>query len=260
MATTPQVSEPIDLQTVECPECGTGFSHHNGQVARMMLGKHRVREHGAAAKTAPKGKRRSGRPPVREEQPAAVRVAKTIADELPEGKKTPPSAADLTKAFGKGLGALSTVAASWAAESDPTVTSEQDLDAITDYLSLSPEASREIAYPFAKFFAKSKLNRRFGPTIVENVDMVSAAAELIEYAHHWRRYLAERRRREEAQANRRLDRTPGPVTGHVVREAPVTYPPPGTGEMATGPVTVPMMNGHVVDANEVRRMQGKGTP
>ena len=267
MAPTPEVTtDPrvltkttgaIDLHTVECPECGTAIAHVHPNVARMMLGKHRVREHGAAAKTAPKGKRRSGRPPVREEQPAAVRVAKTIADELPD-KKTPPSSADLTKAFGKGLGALSTMAASWAAESDPTVTSETDLDAITDYLSLSPEAAKEIAYPFAKFFAKSKLNRRFGPTIVENVDMVSAAAELIEYAHHWRRYLAERRRREEAQANRPQG-TPGPVAGNVVREAPVVnFPPPGTGEMATGPVGVPVMNGHVVDANEVRRMQGGG--
>ncbi|MDA8311445.1 MAG: hypothetical protein M0Z46_12700 [Actinomycetota bacterium] len=257
MATTPPVSDPIDLHTVECPECGTTISHLQANVAKMLLGKHRSREHGVAGKSAPKAKRKGARPPVREDQPAPIRVAKTIADELPEGKKTPPNAADLTKAFGKGLGALSTMAASWAAESDPTVTSETDLDAITDYLSLSPEASREIAYPFAKFFAKSKLNKRMGSTIVENVDMVSAAAELIEYAHHWRRYLAERRRREEAQANARPQTTPGPQAGNVVRDAPVNWPAPGTGEMATGPVTVPSMNGHVVDANEVRRMRGE---
>lgn len=245
----------LDLFSEECPECGTVVAHVKANVAKMLLGKHRRQAHGVAGKSEKKPRTRAGRPPVRDEQPAPIKVAKTIADELPD-KKTAPTAADLTKALGKGLGAVSTLAASWAAESDPTIHSEQDLDAVTDYLALSPDAAKEIAYPFAKFFSKSKLNKRYGATLVENVDMVSAAAELFDYARRWRRYMTERKRRE-AMAAPPVPQ--GPLHGDVagpVASAPVHFPAQGTGEMATGMATVPSMNGHVVDASEVRRMQG----
>ena len=257
MAQPPAVTGDIEMHSEACPECGQIVGHVHARVAKMLLGKHRRQAHGVegTGHAAKRSRSRSARPPVREEQPAAVRVAKAIADELPD-KKTPPGAADLTKAFGKGLGTISTLAASWAAETDPTVSSEQDLDAITDYLSLSPEASKEIAYPFAKYFAKSRLNKRYGATIVENVDIVSAAAELFDYARRWRRYMTERRRREDARAPKAPQ---GPVTGDVsgpVAAAPIHFPTPGTGEMATGMAVAPPSNGHVVDASEVRRMRG----
>ena len=257
MAQPPAVVGDIEMYSEECPECGQIISHIHARVAKMLLGKHRRQAHGVegTGHSSKRSRPRSGRPPVREEQPAAVRVAKAIADELPD-KKTPPGAADLTKALGKGLGTISTLAASWAAETDPTVSSEQDLDAITDYLSLSPEGAKEIAYPFAKYFAKSKLNKRYGQSLVENIDVISAAAELFDYGRRWRRYMTERRRREEARTTRAPQ---GPVTGDVsgpIAATPVHFPTPGTGEMATGMVGVPATNGHVVDASEVRRMRG----
>lgn len=242
-----------------CPECGHEVAHAQRNTAKMMLGKHRRSAHGVEgqwSRSGKAGRRRSGRPPVRDEQSVPVRVLKTAAEEIPD-RKTAPSVADLNKALARGFGTLSVLAASYAAETDRTITTEVDRDAVVDYLSLSPEAANEVAYPFAKAFGKSRLNKKYGRAIVDNIDLVSAGAELVNLGIRWRRYLNERERR-----TRVLDNAPPPsatngnVAGPVV--PPTTfYPPPGSGEFATGGASQPPMTGHVVSGAEVQRMRGQ---
>lgn len=244
--------ETIPMASVTCPECGDVISHVDAKVLPRMLGLHRKRAHGIAG-SSPKKRPRGGRPPIREEQPAPVRVAKAMAEEISPTATTAPSVADLTKALARGIGTLSTLGAAYAAETDPTISTEEDRDAVTDYLSLSPDAAKEIAYPFARVFGRTKLNKRYGRTVVDNIDVVSAGAELVQYAVRWRRYLGERRRRQGLTP-------PAPEPrGEVVRSAPVvtTFPTPGTGEMAMTSMSVPAMNGHVVDAAEAARLRGE---
>lgn len=240
------------LARVVCPECDREFTAKTEFAARGSLGRHQKSTHGPGATGGGTGSRRkSGRPPAREDQAVPIQVMKNIADEIPGGKGA-PSEKDLTKAFARGIGTISVLAASFAAETDPTITTEEDRDAVTDYLSLAPEAASEIAYPFAKAFGKSRLNKRYGRALVDNIDLVSAGAEIVNYAVRWRRYLGERRRREAQLAGVQAAPSNGHVVGTPSAPAPVYYPPPGTGEPAMGGSPRPMQ-GHVVSPSDLRR-------
>lgn len=241
-----------------CPECGDAIGARGGSSAKMQLGLHRRRQHGVAGK-APGG-RKGGRRTVREDAPTAMRILKEAAAEIPDGTR-PPTEVQLQKAFGRVAGTLSTLAASYFAETDPTLSptaaqAEAERDAIVDYLSFSPEAAQEFAYPFARAFGHSRWNKRHGRTIVDNVDMVSAAGEGLILAIHYRRYLSTRRVRVAAMESRRVvAEAEGVVHGPVVPPAqPTYYPPPGSGEPATGGPGATPMTGHVVDAEEVQRI------
>lgn len=242
--------------TEACPECDRTFTAKTELAAKGALGRHRKKEHGPGG---PGSSGPKGRPPVREDQAVPIQVLKTAANEIPD-KRSAPSVADLNKAFGRGFYTLSTLAASYAAETDPTVTTEADRDAVADYLSLSPEAANEVAYPFAKAFGKSRLNKKYGRGIVDNIDLVSAGAELVNLGIRWRRYMTERNRRVDLlhQPQAPVPGSP-PTNGHVAGTngnappVPVYYPAPGTGEPATGFTGPRPMQGHVVSAEEVRR-------
>lgn len=240
----------IGMHSVQCPDCEKVISHADATYLPRMLGLHRKRTHGVAGKA----RSRAGRPPIREEQPAPVKVAKAMAEEISPTSTAAPTATELTKAFARGIGTLSTLGAAYAAETDPTITSEADRDAVTDYLSLSPDAAKEIAYPFARVFGRTKLNKKYGRSVVDNIDVVSAGAELVQYAVRWRRYLGERKRRQGLPA------AAPEIKGDVVEHAPVvTYPAQGSGEMAVSTAPPGAFNGHVVDAAEARRLRGESS-
>lgn len=234
-----------------CPDCNREFTATTELSARGSLGRHRKSAHGPGG-TGTSSK--SGRPPARDDQAVPIKVLKGVADEIPD-RKGSPTEKDLTKAFARGIGTISVLAASFAAETDPTIQTEEDRDAVTDYLSLAPEAATEIAYPFAKAFGKSRLNKRYGRALVDNIDLVSAGAEIVNYAVRWRRYMGERRRREAQLAGVQAAPTNGHVIGTNGNAPPVYYPPPGTGEPAVGFPGPPSMQGHVVSGADLRRVQ-----
>lgn len=234
-----------------CPECTREFTASTELAAKGSLGRHRKSAHGPGGIGSSS---KSGRPPARDDQAVPIKVLKGVADEIPD-RKGSPTEKDLTKAFARGIGTISVLAASFAAETDPTIQTEEDRDAVTDYLSLAPEAATEIAYPFAKAFGKSRLNKRYGRALVDNIDLVSAGAEIVNYAVRWRRYMGERRRREAQFAGVQAAPTNGHVIGTNGNAPPVYYPPPGTGEPAVGFPGPPSMQGHVVSGADLRRVQ-----
>lgn len=239
--TTPEAKPEREIVTRQCPEPGceemfTGPKNGRANIG-MRIGAHRAQKHGYKS---PKVKKKTSRPAPGPTTPIALSVVRDAAEEISERSSKPPTIEELSRAGARLIGTLSVAVASWAAETDPTITTEADRDALVDFLSAEPSAAKDMAYPFARAFGRSKMNARMGRTIVDNVDMASAAAEIAQLAWRWRRYLRERDRRIAQMAP-----TPGAapaVTSPGVGPAPMPPPaPPGSPPPTSGVVVTPEM-------------------
>lgn len=250
-------------ESLECPECNETITGPTGGAgsAKFKLASHRYRFHQVRSSKTPKSAK--GRSAPTDDEAAAQPVVGVLRDmqaQIPTGTGA-PSGHDLTKALGRGVGLVSLAVAGYAVETDEGLTDAQR-DQLADELSLTPRQAEDVVRPLAKAFAPTKLNRRFGRQVVENVDAVSSVAELTTLALSWRRYFKDRAVRE--------GRRPAPA---VVIDTTGTYPdgglppPPGPGPGGAAVDGMAPRNGHeyttpapqggvVVSADMVRPVRG----
>lgn len=259
MTDTPPINVPdgdVDVIEKPCDEPGCTFVAIGPSAGRgsasFLLGSHKYRAHQIA------GGKRKGAPSEEDHQRRPILSAvRDVAADI--GGKGPPSADDLTKALGRGVGLATVGVASYAVETDPTIPEgpegEARRDALVDELSLSPKGAQELMAPIARMMAPTRINKRYGRTIVENVDAVGAVAELVTLGLHWRRYFR----------NRRYLQTG--MTGTIDVASTVVSPPtvvmaatPAGGPPVTPPGPPPMTSsppqeGRVVSAEMVESMR-----
>lgn len=179
--------------TEQCDICGedvTGNAKGRGSIAWAM-GRHKFSKHDVRS---PKSKRaRPGAPTAAdfEDRPALSVVRDTVA-EIPT-RTGPPSATDLGNAFGRGLTLLSIGAARLAAETDPTIPGGVDgtteREQLVGYLKIEQRTAQQIMRPVGKALAGTKINKRYGRGVVENIDVIGSLIELGTIGAHWAAYL-----------------------------------------------------------------------
>lgn len=229
-----------DKPTVEkvCPECSAVVSRPNAGLATVALATHRRLEHGIGdAPYRKKGPRNGGQvTDVDPGTPQTLAAVRSIADGIGKGKNGAPSANDLANGFGRGLGLLSCAVASYAVETDETIPEGPEGDAtrnaLIDYLSFTDRAAKQIMEAPAKAFAPTKLNKRVGRQVVDNVEVVASAAEIGIMFAHWRRYFRGRRYREQMIAQ---SQPPAPVVipAEVINDVPAAGGAAGSGVLMT---------------------------
>lgn len=222
------MSDPtVEIIERPCPEDGctyvaTGPAKGPGSVG-FKIGTHRSSVHGYRNPN-PKRKRTGKPAPLPGEEdskPVLLKLVESATGEIDTRSKRAPTEEELTKAGARFIGTLSVGAASYMAESDPTMAGEADRDALTDYLSLTPAEARDIAYPFARAMSRSKLNAKYGRSAVDNIDVASAMVELAMVGVRWRRYIRERDRRIQQGLTTR-----GPAGPGIVIDVGATMGPP----------------------------------
>ena len=239
-----------ELVTRECPDCSftvTGPASGRGSAA-WKLGTHRARSHGYRA---PGKKERSARS---DAVPTPIGILRDVAADLerPSRSPGPPTVDELTKAMGRGLYTLGVGAAAYFAETDPTCQTEQDRETVQNYLEIPAAAARDMMSPIAKAFGRSKINARYGRTVVDNVDVVTSITELGMVAVRYRRYFRIRAQMERAM----LGQAPPPSAWKPAADGdPLAPVPPGMGTVMADPHAT---KGVVVDAAMVAAMRNGG--
>lgn len=242
-----------------CGEEGCDFvgKGKTAALAAMLTGSHKRVVHGIAgtgsahrkkgpptSSRAKKGQTSSSPSDV---DPPGLAAIRDIADAV--GKRNgAPTADDLAKGLGRGLGILSTAVASYAVETDETIPEGPDGDSqrdqLIDYLSFNDRQAVQVMTAPAKAFAPTKLNKRFGRKVVDNVDVAASAAEVGIMFAHWRRYFRSRRFREQQMGG-------APPPAAVVIDANATPAPSQQPTSGPGRET----QGVVVTAEMVQRMR-----
>lgn len=191
-----ELVEPEALLTLECDLCSESFTGKvSGQgSATFLLGSHKYRAHGI------RGSKKKGQATT-EADHAARPVTSTLIDMANDiGGKGAPSAHDLTKALGRGVGLTTVAVAAYFVETDETIPFTPDGEAhrehLVDELSLSRQGAEELMAPIGRLIHPTGVNRRYGRTIVDNVDAVAAFAELVTLGLRWRRAFRERNVRQ----------------------------------------------------------------
>lgn len=211
--------EEIASVTLACEICGdtvTGPEKGVGS-APWKLGTHKFSAHGIRNPNAKKV-RKGDKPAPPAGEPVSVATIRQIGQGVRDGSRAGvPSSTDLARGLGRGVLILSIVAASYAAETDETLVTEQQRDDLVRELSLSTAAATDIMEPIAHAFAPTAINKKYGRTIVDNVDALASLGELGKMAFRWRRYF---RMREERRP-------------HVLPDGTTYMPPP----QAPPPVT-----------------------
>src|ERR1035437_4539141 len=204
-ASAPTSPEYVELTCDVCDEQITGPSHGAGS-AKFKLASHRYRLHGVRKDgtiRAPKGKADEGtaRP--------IMGVVRDVRNELAGGKGS-PSEDQLANAMGRTLGLLTTAVASYAVDTDADLP-EEEQDKVIAYLSLSQKAAKDTVRPLAHLAAPSKLNKRFGRVVVDNVDAAGSVLEIGELVLHWRFYFKDRARRNPKPIEATARQIPSPM-------------------------------------------------
>lgn len=254
------VKEEAPDESRECPECGetiTGKARGAGSLAWKM-GQHRRNKHGVKG-AGRKGRPRTGEPTDADREARPVISAIRDAAAGVSGKGV-PNADQLGNGLGRGLGLITMSVATMAVETDPAIprTPEGDAmrDRLVDYLSLSSEASNAIMHPIGRALAPTKLNRKYGRGVVNNVDLIGSVAELAQLGYHWREYF---RMRAAYAAQQTGAAAPGTQTPGVPDMAPAPTATPGeTVVHPSGLVqTPPPSSGVVLDAGMIADLQNR---
>lgn len=243
-------AEDVDLVTLTCSTCDetvTGAAKGRNS-ASWKLGTHRYVKHGLRGTGAPPRAKR-GAPTAEEigERPA-LGVVRDIAAQIGDGKRV-PTADDLTRGLGRGLGLTTVAAASYAAESDPNIPEgpegEALRDQLVDYLSLTDKAARDVMAPFGRAFAPTKLNKKYGRAVVDHVDLIASGSELVTMGMHWRRYWRRRNTAAAAPLGGGLALVPTLIESDAADAVPsfVTSPAPQMGTVLTADDVAKMQAG-----------------
>lgn len=254
-------SEQITLECDICHDTVTGNASGPGS-ARFLLGSHKYRVHDVRGSKAKKNRSTSATTDADHEAHPITSTLKDMANDLANDGKGAPSAPALTKAFGRGLGMATLAAASYFVETDETIPfgpeGEQYRDALVTDLALSQKGAEEVMAPIGRLLAPTKLNKRYGRTVVENVDAVGAFAELVTIGLRWRRAFRERDFRRLQMA----DVAPinaVPVAGTAPPGAPAHTPPaeaqPMPPVVAAGGQSPPPVSGTIIGPEQVADMR-----
>lgn len=243
--------DPDAEHTVGCPDCAETFTSPTEGGANRALGTHRYRAHGVASPRRQKGAKGRERPTDQEMADHPVTgVLRDMQAEIGTGTG-PPNTGELTRAFGRGLGLVSSAVASYAVETDELLPLHER-DQVAARLSISQRRAEDVVRPLAKLTHGTKVNTKFGRKAVENVDAIASISEIGMLAMEWRRYFKERAQRQriargepitvEAEAvlfDAGLPPPPGPgpggssVEGTPIPPEPTTSPSPSRGVVMT---------------------------
>lgn len=282
MAAEPEQLEEVTLACPDCPETFTGPARGVGS-APWKVGTHRYQRHGYRNANAV-SKSDKGKAAPAADEPTTVAVLREIGSGArASGRKGVPTATDLAQGLGRGIQVLSVTAAAYAAETDESLTTEAQRDALVHDLMLSPRGATDIMEPIANAFAPTSINKRYGRAIIDNVDAVASIGELAKLALRWRRYFRVREeRRQFMTANgvqvypagyvpanaqpAQVVEQPQPAPQQVVQpqpqQAPVagpTFAPAGQVVQPQSQIPVPPVEQPVV-AGEVPRYDVHGNP
>lgn len=177
---------------VTAPETGKGS-------ASWRLGTHRYQKHGYRNPAPAKANRGKADPPATEGTGATM--LRVVGSAAGEGRgRGVPTTADLTRGLGRGVYVATVVAASYAAETDDTLTTEAERDALVADLALSQRGAEDLTEPIARAIAPTGVNKRYGRAVIDNIDAVASFGELVKLGMRWRRYFRLREQREAARA------------------------------------------------------------
>lgn len=233
------VTSAIEQVTIPCGEPGCEFEvtgPASGQnSAPMRIGTHRWAKH----KKRGDGKRQKSGKPSREqlhERPVVTTLRSVTAEMAGAGA---PTESQLVAGLAEGLSLLSVIGAATLAETDPNIArganGEDDRDAVVAYLTLPIETAEDIVRPLAKAFQPTKLNRKYGRGMVNNVGVVGSFVDVYRLFLHYRFYLDTRRQGASA-IHGGPQITPQPPTGG--DGGPVGGPPPPAGFAPPSPSPV----------------------
>jgi hypothetical protein len=123
----------------------------------------------------------------------AYRAGKDALEEISDGKVTPPSIDELNRALARLVNTGTMAAASYVCETDPRLRSDLEIDEAVEDLTLTGTEAQQVTFPVARMIGRSKVNKRYGRTIVENVEVGESLAVLVSVTLRWRRYMGGRR-------------------------------------------------------------------
>jgi hypothetical protein len=259
--------ESVSAVTDPCPECGERVQIPGKLGPAAALGIHRRHEHGVSGS---RNKRKKGPvedlsreaapgeiPPQRPEPKQRVRVGPgTAGDTVGDGagKKGAPSAADLSKTFGKLASIGSSLAAGMMVEGDPRIPLSDNPDRteerMVDALTLNEREAMILVRPLGVLMAGTKINAKVGRKIVDAAPLLDSAAVAAAYIREIRAYRRDRRLWDiqyvEASARPAPARHYNPVDQTM--HAGKTSAPPGG---------VPMEEGRLMTPEDVARLRAE---
>jgi hypothetical protein len=157
----------------------------------LVVSLHRRDAHGVAGKGEKKKRKpKAGETP---EPIEAPRLSLVGALDSGRKRKGPPSLDDLNKALARIDGYVSTVAIGALVDADPRPLDEQTRGQLIEWMAPTTEECLSTWRPVARMFAGTELNKRYGRTVVDNVDAIDAVATVVE---RYRRISAYMRRRD----------------------------------------------------------------
>lgn len=244
-------ADTLELVTLTCELCSeqiTGKAAGAGS-ATWKLGTHNRVKHGIQGR----GRRKKGQPREAEhEAHPVIAAAREAAADVGIGKKGTPNADELSAGLGKLLHIATMSAASWAATTDPVVdrgpAGNADREFIVNTLTLDMPAAVGVMTPIGRMFSGTRVNKRYGRAVVDNVDVVGSLFDLAMLLREWRGYFEMRSTRiaELAQQGPRLAMAPAP--GVDVAPAPVVPVVNGVNGWQPGAMT----EGRVIGADDLR--------
>lgn len=251
-----------DTETLTCEVCGqqvTGKLAGPGS-ATWKMGTHRRVKHGIAGQGR-KGRRKKGAPTEAQLDAHPVLGAmQEAASEIGVGKKGAPSSDELAAGLGRLLTIATMGTATLAAETDPAIPrgdeGQKQRDIVIDLLTLDEQSAKSAMVPFARAAAGTRLNKRYGRAVVDNVDVLGALFDLGLLLKNWNDYLQMRREltaelRRRAESAPRLSMAPAPTE---TAAAAAPSPSPQNGARPPGFPTTPMQ-GYVVSADDIQRQR-----
>lgn len=183
---------------LRCPECSDAegrdvFAPARGKMApAAVLGMHRKQAHGVEGSSAKAQRRRDKADDVIDVgNVRPLRAADVTA--AVGAKKSPPKADDLARGFARIDGYVSVTVIGALVDADPRPLSDGQRDALIGELAPSAEHCLATWRPFARIAAGTQLNKRYGRTLVENLDWADFLAALGTRSRPIMAYLRDRR-------------------------------------------------------------------
>lgn len=257
--------EPLSPDEISqpCPHEGcqaviTGKASSGPGSVAFKMGAHRARDHNYRSGSYKRGGGRRPPQPVTPSSEEAnegvtpLGVASSVLDDLRADTKRAPTVDELRNALARGSYTISYAAASSMVETDPNLRGAPDnvKEYWTKYLSLSQQASREIASPVARTVGTSKLNKKVGRAVVNNVELANSVAAVVMLGVRWKVYLELRK----AAIPAAPPATPSPQAPPAPRAAPAS-------SSATVPKGAPEPgSGVLIGFEDIARFRGNGGP
>lgn len=215
MAETPSAQVDVDEHPgLECPECGDTIRGSGKMPDKTALGGHRKRKHGVSgsADSSARARARRRQPAeTAEDRDASVTplsIVRQAADTV--GGRGVPSGRQLGTGLGTAYGLTSLFVTSLIVDTDDRLTEQQRTDAIAFLAPSDSEALATMA-PIGRVLSRTSLNRRYGRTFLDNLDVLDSIEAMAQQAARWRRYMTERRAGVAPTLGATIEAGPGPA-------------------------------------------------